>query len=175
MKYVIVLLLTLFSIGIALPQNKQQYRNFATQAVDAKIKKENQSVASQQAKIEQFVSVQKKKLAFKKVIIPVVFHILYSPGSIYPSEEQVYSQIDALNRDFSKSAYKIKHKADTLEGFSKRAENMEIEFCLAKEGPTGQKDASIRYVQVSSQQFSADDRVKSQRSGTPPWDTGQTH
>lgn len=170
MKLNNILLLILLCPLLAIAQQKT-YRNFATQKVNDRLSKEDSFLLRKQAAVEYFIENQKKKLQFKKITIPVVFHILYSQGQNFPSVDQVYSQIDALNRDFSKSAYRIQHKADTLEGFDKRAEDMEVEFCLAKEGPTGKNEASIRYVVVNSSQYTDNDMAKTERLGAAAWDT----
>lgn len=170
MKLIISVMLTLFSISIAFAQQKI-YRNFATQKVNERLAKADTTLRGKQGSVEFFIDGQKKKLTFNKITIPIVFHIIYAKGQEAPSEEQVYSQIEALNRDFSKKAYRIQHKADTLEGFAKSAEDMEIEFCLAKEGPSGKNEASIRFITVSPSQFTDNDMVKTERSGAAAWDT----
>ncbi|MFN3666291.1 MAG: T9SS type A sorting domain-containing protein [Sediminibacterium sp.] len=170
MRLFMVLMLLLSSTGVALSQ-QALYRTYATQKVNARLKGADPALADQQSYVERFIEEQKKKLQFKKVTIPVVFHVIYAPGRAYPSEEQVYSQVDALNRDFSKRAYRIQHPADTLEGFSRKAEDMEIEFCLAKEGPSGKVEPSIRFIPSTASRFSDDDVIKTQRFGSPAWDT----
>jgi len=170
MKLNAVLFLILLCPIVAIAQQKT-YRNFATQKVNERLTKLDTNLMVKQSNVEFFIESQKKKLKFAKITIPLVFHILYAKGQPAPSEEQVYSQIEALNRDFSKKAYRIQHKADTLEGFAKSAEDMEIEFCLAKEGPSGKNEASIRFVVVNSSQYLDNDLVKTERSGTAPWDT----
>lgn len=170
MKISLMIMLTLFSTIVAFAQQKI-YRSYTTQKVNERLAKEDTLLLDKQATVEYFIEDQKKKLKFNKTTIPVVFHIVYTQGQKYPSEEQVYSQIDALNRDFSKSAYRIQHKADTLEGFAKRAEDMEIEFCLAKEGPSGKNEAAIRFVPVNTSRFSDNDLIKTERSGAVAWDT----
>lgn len=155
---------------MAIAQQKT-YRNFSTQKVSERLTKLDTTLLGKQSNVEYFIEGQKKKLKFTKITIPIVFHILYAKGQTAPSEEQVHSQIEALNRDFSKKAYRIQHKADTLEGFTKVAEDMEIEFCLAKEGPSGKNEASIRFIQISPSQFTDNDMVKTERSGAAAWDT----
>ncbi len=170
MKWFIVMMLILFSTGAAFSQ-REILRSYATQKVNERLKRSNATLANQQSSVERFIAEQSKKLQFKKLTIPVVFHVVYAVGQSYPSEEQVYAQIEALNRDFSKRDYKIRHPADTLEGFAKKAEDMEIEFCLAKEGPTGVKESAIRFIPGTSSKFTDDDLIKTQRFGSPAWDT----
>lgn len=163
-------MLTLLSTSVVFSQ-AERYRTYTTQKVNERLKRTNVALANQQSQVERFIAEQSKKIQFKKLTIPVVFHIVYAAGQEYPSEAQVYSQIEALNRDFSKRDNKIKHPADTLEGFAKRAEDMEIEFCLAKEGPTGVKEPSIRFLASAASKFTDDDLVKTQRFGSLAWDT----
>jgi hypothetical protein len=174
MKWFIVLLLALGSVGVALSQERDvSFRRYFTQKVYQRLSQQNPSLINEQNDLNVFVSKERRKIIFKKVTIPVVFHIVYSSGQLYPSEEQVYSQIEALNRDFSKQSYRVQHPADTLEGFSRKAQDMQIEFCLAKEGPSGKTEPAIRFIPSTSTEFKDDDLLKTQRFGSPAWDTEQ--
>ena len=66
------------------------------------------------------------------ITIPVVVHIVSSPGMPFISDAQVNSQIDALNRDFRK----MNADATTIpSAFAPLAADCHIEFRLAVRGP----------------------------------------
>ena len=113
----------------------------------------------------------KKNAKFKKVVLPLVFHVLYKAGAEYPSEAQVLSQVDALNKDFDKKNYKSKHKADSIERFIDKAGDMEIQFCLAKQNPTGVTTNGINFINTNSSGWGmASDIKNTGRGGQSPWD-----
>ncbi len=85
------------------------------------------------------------------IYIPVVFHIIHN-GKAYGvgeniSDEQVLSQIDALNRDFALMA------ADTVNipaEFKPLATNTYIQFCMAKFDPQGNPTTGIERIVYSN-------------------------
>lgn len=166
-------LILLFSVLIGLQVTAQDtiLRQYATQKVNLRLKKDQREILDNQIKVEAFVANESKKINFKKLRLPLVFHILYTPGKEYPSEKQVLTQIEALNRDFSQKSYRVKHPADTLEKFAQRVEDTEIEFCLAKNGPDGKNTAGIRYLPTTRSAWAADDSIKMAKVGIEPWDT----
>jgi hypothetical protein len=169
MRIIILLFSLLF--WAQLPAQDTILRQYITQKINLRLKKEGGEVLQNQNKAEAFVASESKKIKFKKLKLPLVFHILYTPGKEYPSEKQVLSQIDALNRDFSQKSYRVKHPADTLEKFAQRVEDTEIEFCLAKNGPDGKNTVGIRYLQSSRAAWASNDSLKMAKIGVEPWDT----
>lgn len=101
--------------------------------------------------------------------IPVVVHVLYNNSAQNISDEQIKSQIDALNRDFRRQ------NADTTntpEAYSSRAADCGFEFVLANVDPRGFATNGIVRRQTNIQYFNLDDRIKSaSRGGDDPWDT----
>ena len=76
--------------------------------------------------------------------VQVVFHILHKESDPYQnlSDELVYSQLDALNRDFN---MRNADTSDTRPIFKGIAANARIEFVLAKRSPNGScSDGIIR-------------------------------
>ena len=68
------------------------------------------------------------------ITIPVVVHVLYNTQAENISDAQIYSQIDALNRDFRAI------NADTTQvpnEFKGLIADIEVEFCLANTDPNG--------------------------------------
>lgn len=69
-----------------------------------------------------------------KRIIPVVFHVIHEYGSENISKEQILSQIESLNRDFS---FTNPDKSNIPAGFMELAADPEIEFRLATKDDAG--------------------------------------
>jgi hypothetical protein len=101
--------------------------------------------------------------------IPVVVHILYNTPEQNISEQQVISQIDALNRDFRRL------NADTSltpERFRSVAADVSIEFSLATVDPAGRATKGIVRRYTTETSFKADDKIKFNESGgSNAWDT----
>jgi hypothetical protein len=101
--------------------------------------------------------------------IPVVVHVLYNTAAQNISDEQIRSQIDALNRDFRRL------NDDTLKTplrFSNIAADCQFEFVLANVDPKGFVTTGIIRRQTSIQYFGLDDRIKkSAIGGSDPWDS----
>lgn len=101
--------------------------------------------------------------------IPVVVHVLYNTPSQNISDEQIKSQIEALNRDFRKL------NADTMNipaVFKHLAADCQLEFELAKIDPSGRATKGITRKSTSILMYGLDDRIKSSaRGGADAWDT----
>jgi hypothetical protein len=97
------------------PQFDQQYQSFLDEALTAdNVQRLNDSVYK----------------------VQVVFHILYKENDPYQnvSDELIYSQLEALNRDYNK---RNEDTLDTRDVFKPIAGNARIEFELAKRRPNG--------------------------------------
>lgn len=109
--------------------------------------------------------------------IPVVIHVLYNTESQNISDEQIKSQISALNRDYRALNT---DKLSSNHQFYDRIGDTEIEFCIATEDPWGQITTGIERKYVSKSSFSysgnlndADENYikKSNKGGLDAWDT----
>jgi hypothetical protein len=101
--------------------------------------------------------------------IPVVVHVLYNTAAQNISDDQIKSQIDALNRDFRRLNADT---ANTPLGYRDRAADCRFEFVLANVDPRGFATNGIVRRQTSIQYFGLDDRIKSSDiGGDDPWDT----
>lgn len=67
----------------------------------------------------------------EEITIPVVIHVVYSGSSDSISEDQIRSQIDALNRDFTSQDRTISHPSFEYERFFTRVGVANIRFCMA--------------------------------------------
>ncbi len=151
---------------------RRPYRIFKTQEVNYNIRKNNREIINEQNKIESNVRDFERRRFSKedfrsKDYVGIIFHIVYYPGSTHPNEEQVLSQIEALNRDFGNNRIQINHPADTLEGFVKNADVINLLFCLPKNLP--RNEPPIRFIASDVKEWKADDAIKfSDKGGADP-------
>ena len=110
----------------------------------------------------------KDTLANQVIIIPVVIHVLYNNQTQNISDQQILSQITALNNDYRR---RNEDQVKTPDAFKKVAADTRIEFCLAQVDPNGKATSGIirKYTKIS--QSLADDAVKfSSKGGDDAWD-----
>ncbi|MFZ8835900.1 MAG: M43 family zinc metalloprotease [Flavobacteriales bacterium] len=101
---------------------------------------------------EQFQDVNRDEL----IIIPVVFHVIHYNGPENISDEQLYSGIEVMNRDFRKLNTDID---DVVDAFADIASDTEIEFRLAQIDPSGNCHTGINRI-VSPLTYVGDGDVK---------------
>ncbi len=153
---------------------QEVFRSFATRDVHHRLVKEYDQYQRNQQDIEEFTEEFRSTKNPKKVQVPVVFHVLYAKPSERLSDEQIISQIEALNRDFGKKDYKVRHRADVLQGFSKKADDMLVEFCLAAETPDGEKTEGITYTAITQEAWTEYDSMKlTELGGVDAWNPNQ--
>jgi hypothetical protein len=105
------------------------------------------------------------------VTIPVVVHLLYNTPAQNISDAQILSQIDILNKDFSRTNIDA---SSTPQAFQSVAGNPDIQFCMARRTPTGAPTNGIvrKYTTVAS--WSANGAMKlSNLGGDDAWDCNQ--
>ena len=104
--------------------------------------------------------------------IPVVVHILYfnyNSPEYSISDEQVYSQIEALNNDFNALNSDI---SNVPSYFQNLIGTTNIEFVLAEKDPSGQYMVSgINRVQTDHIEFYGESMKYSEQGGVDAWDT----
>jgi len=81
-----------------------------------------------------------------ELIIPVVFHIVFSDQSNDFSDLEISAQIDVLNRDFSLMNENLFQIPDQ---FKPNASNTGIRFCLARTNPSGKETNGITRTMTS--------------------------
>ncbi len=105
----------------------------------------------------------------KKIVIPVVIHLLYNTASQNISDVQILSQLQSLNKDFRKL------NADTINipaSFAGLSADAGITFCLAKQDAKGKPTTGIVRKFTSLPHFMTDDAMKfSASGGDGAWDT----
>jgi hypothetical protein len=126
------------------------------------------SVASSGSKILQ-IPGQHNSTVPGTIIIPVVVHIIYFNGTQNISEDQVNSQIEALNQNFNKENADI---ATVPTAFQPFAAKTNIRFMLAKVDPEGRATNGITRKKSSIARWTDDDNIKHEMyGGVDAWDS----
>lgn len=116
----------------------------------------------------QNTGLQNDTLPNQVIIIPVVIHVLYNNQTQNISDQQILSQITALNNDYRR---RNADNVNTPDVFKNVAADTRIEFCLAKADPGGKITSGIVRKYTKTSQFLADDAVKfSSKGGDDAWD-----
>ena len=103
------------------------------------------------------------------ITIPVAVHVVFRTDEENISDEQIQSQIDVLNQDFTASNADVNMVPDP---FKILIGNPELRFELAKEDPSGNSTNGITRTPTDRGFFAPDDTVKSSAAGgSDAWDT----
>ena len=115
------------------------------------------------------LSSQNNNVPAEQVItIPVVVHVVYNLAVENISDEQIISQIEALNADFSKTNSDF-NKVPSV--FAKYAASSNIRFELAKTNPMGQSTNGIIRKKTTRMMWTDDDKIKYEANGgSTTWD-----
>lgn len=137
----------------------------------------NPSLADQLNRIEGFVQQKIRtaqttnpaaRLFGTTIKIPVVVHILYHLPGENISDEQVYDQIDILNKCYRRTN---PDTVNTPATFKSRAADCEIEFQLAISDPQRRNTSGIIHKYTPMAYWQADDQMKfSEQMGDDAWD-----
>lgn len=101
--------------------------------------------------------------------IPVVVHLLYNNASQNLSDEQVKSQLEALNRDFRR---KNNDTVNTPSRFRSLAADVQVEFYLATADPRGRATTGIVRKYSATANWLSNDKIKfSAQGGDDAWDS----
>ncbi len=112
------------------------------------------------------------------ITIPVVFHVVYDNPTNNISDEQLLSQIEALNKDFRRLN---EDASNTPDEFLDVAADVEIEFCLATRDPNGfptngitRTPTSVSIFHSTSYNGESVNEIKfSDQGGVDAWPTNQ--
>ncbi len=96
------------------------------------------------------------------VNIPVVFHVVYNTSAQNISDALLQAQLNQLNQDFRKLNSDVSSVPALFAGV---AADMEINFCLAQQTPTGAATSGIIRKSTTTTSFSDNDAVKSSSTG----------
>jgi hypothetical protein len=112
-----------------------------------------------------------QKLSPEVITIPVVVHVVYNNAQQNISDDQIRSQILALNNDYRKKNSDAAHVPDA---FRNLAGDAHIEFKLATADPMGMPTNGIVRKSTDETSFAADDKIKSSLTGgDDAWDRSQ--
>ncbi|MBK9734307.1 MAG: T9SS type A sorting domain-containing protein [Saprospiraceae bacterium] len=101
------------------------------------------------------------------ITIPTVVHVLYRTSSENISDAQIQSQLDVMNFDFSATNSDV---SLTPALFSGVVANAEVQFCLAKQTPTGGATTGINRKSTTLSSWGTNDNVKrAAQGGIDPW------
>lgn len=102
------------------------------------------------------------------ITVPVVVHILWRTPEEDISDDQVRSQLESLNADFSRGNADF---SSVPAVFASRAASCGIRFVLATADPDGRPTNGILRKRTNALLWINDDRIKSNRTGgSDPWD-----
>ena len=102
------------------------------------------------------------------VNIPVVFHVVYNTAAQNISDALLNAQLSQLNQDFRKLN---SDNSLTPSLFAGVAADMEINFCLAQQTPTGAATTGIIRKSTTTTAFSTNDNMKrAANGGSDAWD-----
>jgi hypothetical protein len=103
------------------------------------------------------------------VTISVVVHVLYNQAEENISDEQIFSQIDVLNKDFRS---RNEDKSNVPEVWTGLVADANIEFRLAMVDPSGNTATGITRTETGVTGFGTDNAMKaSATGGIDPWPT----
>lgn len=100
--------------------------------------------------------------------IPVVVHVVYQTAQQNISDQQIASQIDALNRDYRMTN---PDAANVPAPFKPTASDVRVTFALARTDPDGKATNGVTRTQSNVPSFSDDNGVKFKANGgADAWD-----
>ncbi len=121
-----------------------------------------QRLNDNEIKIQQWISENKGSAPRDLVTIPVVVHVVWNIEEENILYEQIKSQIDVLNEDYSRSNADAANTPLVWQGI---AANSNIQFCLANRDPSGNSTNGIVRVQTTRTSFKQGDKMKHQETG----------
>jgi hypothetical protein len=164
---------TFFVIALFFIQSGvSQDRNCATMEVLDRQINENPSLLKKMEEIENqirdFIKKNPDGKGTRNVItIPVVFHVLYNTSTENISDAQLHSQLDVLNADFRSLNGDV---SLTPSIFSEVVADVQLEFCLATQDPSGNSTSGITRKFTTNTSWGTSSALKnSSQGGTSPW------
>ncbi len=128
-----------------------------------------QQMKIQEKVIQEWIDNSKKSNE-EIVYIPVIFHVLYNNSTTNINDQQIYSQIDILNDDYSRN------NADSINTpamFDSLAADIRIQFCVSHQTPDGDWTNGITRTSTTKSTFelSSDEAKFDSKGGIDAWDT----
>lgn len=173
-KFLLVLLyfISYFALYAQSTPFDRPVRRYYTQIMNQGLNVADTSFGKTQRGQEKEIFENRTFLKVEKIDVPIVVHVLYTPGTTYPSEQQIWWQLENLNKDFAVANYQADHPADDLEKFSEKIADTEISFCIPRAIITSKKQyTGISFVETKTKQWGANwDMCSSQSGGSDPVD-----
>ncbi len=154
------------------PPERRLYRQLKTNEYMYTKRVRESNNKKPQADLERWINhMAIRKPQKEEVTIPIVFHVLHSNDKSRITEEQILSQIEVLNQDFSSHRTELSHPSVVRERFFDRVGYANIRFCVAM---TERGSKGITYQEVKEGNWTYDDRIKSGGTGgADPWDASR--
>lgn len=157
-------------------QFKREIRlaNLKIETIDRIIQQDNSQIQvateTSVATLEEIEEIYGKIVSDKTVFkIPVVIHVVYGTEEENISDDQIKSQLKALNEDYRAKNADL---AKVPEPFKKHIGDAHIEFSLADRDPAGNPTGGIVRVKTEVRGFDTNGDVKSAAAGgSDPWQT----
>lgn len=155
------------SLPFILVEGQQSYRHIRTIENLEKLEYEHPNVFFDRIKIEQFIQAHLQNQEFPEEVftVAVIIHSLYNSKENRVTEEQVLSQLQALNRDFNSSPLSTSSASTISKDISELAGVPNIQFCLADYEVQRNQPKGILYKQTERLEWSMDDKMKSKATG----------
>ncbi len=168
------LLLTAFAVGSALFAHAQASHRCNTMEHQAEQIRQNPQLgkAYQKARSQAAAYLAANPVESRSLItIPVVVHVVYRTAAGNITAAQIGSQLDVLNEDFGG-----RNADSTLipAAFKPLFANARVQFCLAKQDPTGAATTGIIRKTTTTASFNTNDNVKrNANGGDDAWDASK--
>lgn len=147
-------------------------RQCGTQQVNERLCEENYGLREKQSRIEEQIrrsiaTGEAQRVTRQLITIPVVVHVIYKTDAENVSDEQIVSQIDALNRDYR---FANDDKSAIPAAWKGLAADANIEFALTTKDPQGKQTNGITRTKTTRDSFGTGDSVKTTSGGGQvPW------
>ena len=158
-------LLLIFLLFTFVAYSQNDIKKCGTTQKLAELWKENPELkAAYYEKRNQIAQLQDYEKGAEVYTIPIVFHVIHEYGSENISDEQIYNQMEILNKDFRKLNSDI---VDVVQPFDTVAGDAQIEFKLATIDPFGNCTNGI------TRHFSHETNVGDANSKFEQWPRGR--
>ena len=132
----------------------------------------HQELEELEGQIARQMASQKLQTRSANITLPVVVHIIYKTNTENISDEQVYSQIDALNRDFNKQNNETNTLTPSV--FQSLVADCGIHFQLATRDAEGNPTMGIvRHETTKAVWAVSDDMKMPAKGGFAPWNAAK--
>lgn len=163
-----MLLLLGFTYIYAQETNPRPYRVYMTQTVHKQLLENVEGYSDKLEVMENYIRDYGNTGNDRLDTIPIVFHVLYRPGSIHPELEHINAAVERLNHDFgnyegpSSEVFQFDH----LKSYVLTAQNALVSFCspLAVEGGSTLTNP-ISFIECDLSEWPIGDDMKSSLTG----------